>query len=100
MSESSFQECARYMSPAQITSFLDATISNRIAVRLIAEQHIALSHAIRNQEVRDYIGIVNPACSPVDMIKMCGSFVTELCEATLGASPSIIINGCTDATFA
>jgi len=33
------------------------------------------------------------------MAKMCGSFVSELCEATLGTSPSLVINGHQNATF-
>ncbi|KAH9999045.1 26S proteasome subunit P45 [Russula vinacea] len=80
-----FQECARYMSAEQISGFLDAAIRNRIAVRLIAEQHIVLSHALQNPEQANANAI---------------SFVSELCEATLGAAPSIVIDGATDATFA
>ena len=97
-----FQECAKYMSSEQISHFLDAAIRNRIAVRLIAEQHIVLSRALQNPERADAadVGIVDKALSPVEMIRMCGSFVTELCEATLGAAPPIVIDGATDATFA
>ena len=97
-----FQECAKYMSSEQISSFLDAAIRNRIAVRLIAEQHIVLSRALQNPEQANAteVGIVDMALSPVKMIRMCASFVSELCEATLGAAPPIVIDGATDATFA
>ncbi|KAF9239615.1 branched-chain alpha-ketoacid dehydrogenase [Melanogaster broomeanus] len=98
-----FQECAKYMSPTQVTNFLDGAIRNRIAVRLIAEQHIALSQALETQKhvgVTSHYGIVDMACSPAAMVKMCGGFVSELCEATLGATPTIIIDGHQDATFA
>lgn len=96
------------MSPEHISSFVDAAIRNRVAVRLIAEQHIALTHALKAQSrgnelsehYRNHIGIVNMKCSPVEMIRTVGSFVSELSEATLGASPSIVIDGHTDATFA
>lgn len=90
------------MSSEQISNFLDAAIRNRIAVRLIAEQHIVLSHALQNPEQANnsYVGIINMALSPVEMIRMCGSFVSELCEGSLGAAPSIIIDGATEATFA
>ena len=91
------------MSSEQVSSFLDAAIRNRIAVRLIAEQHIVLSRALQNPERANAdggVGIVDMALSPVEMIRMCASFVTELCEATLGAAPSIVIDGATDATFA
>jgi 26S proteasome regulatory subunit T1 len=89
------------MSPKQISDFLDGAIRNRISVRLIAEQHIAVSQALDNpNDPSAYVGIVDVDCSPKDMIKMCGSFVTDLCEATLGSSPPILIDGYTDATFA
>lgn len=89
------------MSSDQISHFLDSAIRNRIAVRLIAEQHIALSRSLEipNQH-NDHIGIVHMKCSPKDMIRTCGSFVHDLSEATLGASPEIIIDGDVDARFA
>ena len=97
----SFQECLRYISSMEINNFLDGAIRNRISVRLIAEQHIALSQALDNPEASAFhVGVVDLKCSPKAMIGMCGSFVSELCEATLGASPSIVIDGDTDATFA
>ncbi|PCH38305.1 26S proteasome subunit P45 [Wolfiporia cocos MD-104 SS10] len=99
-----FQECTRYMTPEQISTFLDDAIRIRIAVRLIAEQHIALSRVLEDQQhgVRqdDHLGIVHKACSPRDMIRMCGSWVSDLSEATLGAHPEIVIDGEVDATFA
>ncbi|CAL1703903.1 unnamed protein product [Somion occarium] len=97
-----FQECSRYLSSDEISDFLDSAIRNRISVRLIAEQHIALSRTIETpkQYHDDHVGIVHMKCSPKDMIRMCGSFVRDLSEATLGASPEIIIDGDVDATFA
>lgn len=96
-----FQECARYMSSDSISSFLDSTIHNRIAVRLIAEQHIALSqtyHSAKRPKFHD--GVVNKSCSPQEMIKACSLFVAEMCEATFGVHPNVNIDGITDATFA
>ncbi|KAI0822651.1 26S proteasome subunit P45 [Trametes gibbosa] len=96
-----FQECARYLTPDQISEFLDSTIRNRIAVRLIAEQHIAISRDLaRGDGGGSHLGVVDLACSPKEMIGVCGSFVSDLCEATLGASPQIVIDGDVDATFA
>jgi 26S proteasome regulatory subunit T1 len=95
-----FQECSRYMSPTQVSNFLDGAIRNRIAVRLIAEQHIALSQALNSPEQNSTCtGVVNRVCSPREMIRMCSSYVSDLCEATLGASPPILIDGHVDATF-
>ncbi|KAH9857781.1 26S proteasome subunit P45 [Lenzites betulinus] len=99
-----FQECARYLTPEQISEFLDSTIRNRIAVRLIAEQHIAISRDLARGDGDggggSHLGVVDLACSPKEMIGVCGSFVSDLCEATLGASPPIVIDGDADATFA
>ncbi|KAF9228615.1 alpha-ketoacid dehydrogenase kinase [Gyrodon lividus] len=98
-----FQECAKYMSPTQISNFLDGAIRNRISVRLIAEQHIALSQALETQKhigVTSHYGIVDMACSPAAMVKMCGVFVSELCEATLGGTPAVVIDGHHGTTFA
>ncbi|KAG5341989.1 hypothetical protein C0989_006138 [Termitomyces sp. Mn162] len=96
-----FQECSRYMSPTQVSNFLDGAIRNRISVRLIAEQHIALSQALENPHAdTSRVGVVDLQCSPKAMINMCGSFVSELCEATFGASPPLVIDGHTSATFA
>ena len=88
------------MSPKQISDFLDGAIRNRISVRLIAEQHIAVSQALDDPNVPSpYIGVVDMHCSPKDMINMCSSFVTDLCEATLGSSPPIVVDGHTNSTF-
>lgn len=89
------------MTAEQISNFLDAAIRNRLAVRLLAEQHIAISRDLQHPEraAKDHIGVVEMNCSPKQMIRMVGSFVSELCEATLGASPEIIIDGEVDATF-
>jgi 26S proteasome regulatory subunit T1 len=89
------------MSAEAISNFLDAAIRNRIAVRLITEQHVALTHALDSVNAsHKQLGVVDMNLSPVNMIKTCASFVGELCEASLGASPALVIDGHTDAKFA
>ena len=89
------------MSSDSISSFLDSTIHNRIAVRLIAEQHIALSQTYNSEKrPKFHDGVVNKSCSPQEMIKACSLFVAEMCEATFGVHPNVNIDGITDATFA
>ena len=88
------------MTPTQISDFLDGTIRNRISVRLIAEQHIAISQAIRDPNPPRNVGVVDLHCSPAEAIKSCGSFVSELCDATLGDSPAVVVDGHVDCTFA
>jgi 26S proteasome regulatory subunit T1 len=90
------------MTPEAISSFLDTTITSRIGLRLIAEQHIALSNSLKEPHTHDghRIGVVGLECSPERLIRMCASFVGSLSDATLGSSPETIIDGVVDATFA
>ena len=88
------------MSPMAISEFLDLAIRNRITVRLIAEQHIALSRAlIGSTGPTEQLGVVSYTCSPADMIHACSLFVGELCEATYGIHPKLEMDGHTAATF-
>jgi 26S proteasome regulatory subunit T1 len=89
------------MTQDAMTAFLDGAIKNRIAVRLLAEQHIAVSRDFEDstRQHEDLFGVVHAKCSPAEMIRLTGSFVNELCEATLGKYPPIEINGHVDATF-
>lgn len=96
-----FHQCARYMTPEEITAFLDSAIRSRIVVRLIAEQHIALSRALQSGTFDDdAVGVVNLQTSPAEMVQTCASFVAEMCDATVGASPHCVLEGNTDARFA
>lgn len=88
------------MSPDDITAFLDNAIRSRIVVRLIAEQHIAISQALRSHHPTDVLGVVDTRCSPAEMVTTCSSFVAEMCDATVGASPACVLEGDVGATFA
>ncbi|KIY43724.1 atypical/PDHK/BCKDK protein kinase [Fistulina hepatica ATCC 64428] len=97
----SFQECSKYMSSKQITNFLDAALRNRISVRLIAEQHVSISRALTDPSTDpSRAGVIDMQCSPTRMLNMCSAFVSELCEASYGPSPILVIEGPTNATFA
>lgn len=66
----SLQECSRYLTPEQISQFLDGVIRNKIAVRLIAEQHIALSRALQHPNLmKDHVGVINLKCCPMELIR-------------------------------
>ncbi|KAG8907406.1 26S proteasome regulatory subunit 7 [Tulasnella sp. 403] len=94
-----FKECTKYISSANTSHFLDDIIRSRIAVRLMAEQHIAISHSLRSHDPKRDVGIINKKTSPRDMINMCARFVSELSEATLGNAPRLVLEGDVDATF-
>lgn len=106
-----FLECRKYISPAQVTKFLDEHLRTRIGTRLIAEQHIALhlSSLPHNSSIgptsphnasSTYIGVIDTALRPAEIIKRCESFVSEICELKYGVRPSVIINGETETIFA
>jgi len=89
------------MTPEDITHFLDHAIGSRIAVRLLCEQHIAVSQTPRHpDDPHLHQGVVDMECSPAEMVRSCASFVAEMCDATVGASPECILEGDIGATFA
>lgn len=67
--------------------------------------------------MKDRVGIIHLKCRPVDLIRCdtfyvplpfrdhtscstCGSFVKELCSATMGVSPEFVVDGSPSTTFA
>ena len=89
------------MTSRDIGLFLDGAIRNRISIRLIAEQHIALSRALGvGLGGKEHNGILDVTSSPAEMIRHSSSYVSEMCEATLGIAPGLLIDGQSDATFA
>ena len=105
-----FLECRKYINPLEITKFLDEHLRTRIGTRLIAEQHIALhlsSHPHNNGCTKNdhsassnYIGVIDTALRPAEIIRHCESFVSEICELKYGVRPTVVINGQTDSTLA
>lgn len=101
-----FLECRKYISPVDVTRFLDTHLRARIGTRLIAEQHLALHFASQpgNDGSKDvpsnYIGVIDTALQPSRIIKLCEDFVGEICELKYGVRPQLIIGGQPDASFA
>ncbi|CAG8920165.1 unnamed protein product [Penicillium salamii] len=111
-----FLECRKYVSPADVTSFLDTHLRARIGTRLIAEQHLALHYASqpiggdssttpgtpapKNSIPPNYIGVIDTALQPARIIRTCEDFVGEICELKYGVRPSLEIGGEPEATFA
>lgn len=109
-----FLEARKYISPEEITRFLDEHLRARIGTRLIAEQHIALhftSHAHKNlsedhdhfhRTSRDstYIGVIDTALKPATIIRSCEAMVGEICELRYGVRPSIVLTGDPETTIA
>ena len=106
-----FLECMKYINPADVTRFLDEHLRARIGTRLIAEQHIALHlssqpHCSDREEVHlnnspgSYIGVIDTALRPAEIIRNCESFVSEICELKYGVRPTLVIKGQPDTQFA
>lgn len=99
-----FLESRKYISPAEVTRFLDEHLRARIGTRLIAEQHIALHHSslnpIEGQNKGSYNGVIDTALRPADIINTCGNFVAEICELKYGVRPTWRIDGDPDTSFA
>ncbi|KAL8677000.1 MAG: hypothetical protein Q9186_006535 [Xanthomendoza sp. 1 TL-2023] len=102
-----FLECRKYISPRDVTHFLDEHLRARIGTRLIAEQHIALhlsstphnGGASKSQEhdQSSYIGVIDTALRPAEIVRHCEAFVGEICELKYGVRPTVVINGQSDA---
>ncbi|EMR62468.1 hypothetical protein MGN70_014011 [Eutypa lata] len=106
-----FLECRRYISPAEVTKFLDTHLRTRIGTRLVAEQHIALHYSSAEHfdpsasptpciEHPSYIGVIDTALSPAAIVDSCAGFVADICELKYGVRPHWIIDGEPDTTFA
>lgn len=82
-------------------AFLDGQIRSRISIRLIAEQHIALSRSLADtQSVSGkHIGVIDMKCAPKNIIKDCEVFVGDLCFETLGVRPEVVLDGDVEAVF-
>ncbi|GLI78383.1 hypothetical protein PoHVEF18_006697 [Penicillium ochrochloron] len=117
-----FLECRKYVSPADVTRFLDTHLRARIGTRLIAEQHLALHFASQpvsdeppsrskpcvtkdSKDAKDvvpsnYIGVIDTAIQPARIIRLCEDFVGEICELKYGVRPRLVIGGEPEASFA
>ncbi|CAI7564396.1 hypothetical protein N7533_005610 [Penicillium manginii] len=113
-----FLECQKYVSPEDVTRFLDTHLRARIGTRLIAEQHLALHYASqpvnddpatrtqaepaspKNSIPSNYIGVIDTALQPSRIIRLCEDFVGEICELKYGVRPRLEIGGEPEATFA
>lgn len=104
-----FLEARKYISPEEVTRFLDEHLRARIGTRLIAEQHIALhfsssphngSTGYYHETDNSYIGVIDTALRPADIIRNCEATVGEICELKYGTRPFIQIDGEVDTSFA
>lgn len=103
-----FLEARKYIGKEDITRFLDEHLRARIGTRLIAEQHIALHFSSKahrdaedhlHEEEHSYIGVIDTALRPADIIRSCEHTVGEICELKYGVRPTINIIGSQETTI-
>ncbi|KAF2279349.1 mitochondrial pyruvate dehydrogenase kinase-like protein [Westerdykella ornata] len=103
-----FIEARKYISPKDVTRFLDEHLRARIGTRLIAEQHLALHFSSQpHKEMMHedhahpgFIGVIDTQLKPARIIRHCENVVGEICELNYGVRPHVVINGEPDYTFA
>lgn len=116
-----FLETRKYIAPEKVTRFLDEHLRARIGTRLVAEQHIALHYSwqdhLRQQQRRgggivgglfaaaprppsSYVGIIDTALRPADVVRSCASFVGDICERSYGVRPEVVLHGRPDTLIA
>ncbi|CEH12551.1 Dehydrogenase kinase [Ceraceosorus bombacis] len=95
-----FLESKRYMSASAISAFLDGAIHSRIGIRLIAEQHLALTSShTQGAASATSVGIIDTSLNAADLIRGCAEFVHALCETSLGCAPELKLEGDLGSTF-
>ncbi|KAF2964097.1 hypothetical protein GQX73_g9484 [Xylaria multiplex] len=105
-----FVQCRRYISPEDVTKFLNTHLRARIGTRLIAEQHIALHYSSVPHfdpgasptpcpEHPSFIGVIDTALSPAAIVDSCAGFVADTCEYQYGVRPKWIVDGEPDTVF-
>ncbi|KAF2157508.1 alpha-ketoacid dehydrogenase kinase [Myriangium duriaei CBS 260.36] len=105
-----FLEARKYISPQEVSNFLDEHLRARIGTRLIAEQHIALHFSSKphtnlsedesSTQNSSYIGVIDTALRPADVVRNCEATVGEICELKYGVRPTVTIDGVPDTSFA
>ena len=101
-----FLQCRRYIDAVEVTRFLDQHLRARIGTRLVAEQHLAMHMATKNPAVEatsaqnSFIGVIDTALRPAQVVMSSQSFVGEICELKYGIRPSLVLKGEVDAEFA
>ena len=102
-----FLECGEYMDSEKVSNFLNAALHSRIGVRIIAEQHLALTATAKSAGSNDNstafrltptsVGIVDTAMAPADVIRQSSEYVRALCESAFEMAPEVVLEGQVDA---
>ncbi|KAI9298707.1 alpha-ketoacid dehydrogenase kinase [Neoconidiobolus thromboides FSU 785] len=104
-------ECSPYLPPERIDGFMHKALTSRIARRVVAEQHIALTSQFQKELIdNSKVGIVSINCDSLSTIKKCSKLalknVVDSFTCSSGGKvlpkeviPQLIINNETKAGF-
>ncbi|KAJ2079661.1 hypothetical protein H4R24_003631 [Coemansia sp. RSA 988] len=105
-----FLECKQYMPREERTAFINELIRSRIGLRVIGEQHVALSfqfrdeqraaeqrpdpHSANSSSTDDvWVGTIHTKLIPARMMEQCAQLVQNMCEMHYGTAPSYYVDG-------
>lgn len=97
-------ECSPYLPPEQIDDFMNKALMSRIARRVVAEQHIALTKKFNSpsfESCNEQVGVVSIECDPELAVQKCASLASELVSKSyqkvhgkqVPALPGLVIDG-------
>ncbi|KAJ1665020.1 hypothetical protein IW140_003633 [Coemansia sp. RSA 1813] len=119
-----FLECKQYMQREERTAFINDLIRSRIGLRVIGEQHVALSYQFREEQKKleqhsqntttpsdtqiagapatkdaSWVGTIHTKLLPARMMEQCGQMVQSMCEMHYGTAPGYYVDGDVDETI-
>ncbi|KAJ1735126.1 hypothetical protein LPJ61_000720 [Coemansia biformis] len=124
-----FLECKQYMPREERTAFISDLIRSRIGLRVIGEQHVALSFQFRDEqgacgqrlppgEQRQHqqqqpgqqapavwamddvwVGAIHTKLLPAQMMTQCAQMVQNMCEMYYSTAPTYYVDGDVDETI-
>ncbi|KAJ2753435.1 hypothetical protein IWQ56_006615, partial [Coemansia nantahalensis] len=110
-----FLECKQYMPREERTAFISELIRSRIGLRVIGEQHVALSFQFRNEQGTSnkqhqrqpdtqhmddvWVGAIHTKLLPARMMNQCAQMVQNMCEMYYSTAPSYYVDGDVDETI-
>ncbi|KAJ2784170.1 hypothetical protein H4R18_001297 [Coemansia javaensis] len=110
-----FLECKQYMPREERTAFISDLIRSRIGLRVIGEQHVALSFQFRSEQnagskqqaragapqtAEDvWVGAIHTKLRPARMMEQCARMVQNMCEMYYTTAPEYYVDGNVDETI-
>ncbi|KAJ2160577.1 hypothetical protein GGF46_002173 [Coemansia sp. RSA 552] len=99
-----FLECKQYMPREDRTAFINELIRSRIGLRVIGEQHVALSYQFREaqnavQAEGVWVGAIHTRLQLARMMEQCAQMVQSMCEIHYNSAPAYYIDGDLDETI-